>query len=85
MPRGTTHIAGPRTSATRALTVAVGAALVLATLMSTGCSEPLFPRREPLTQFDRYDQARRQHVEPWLEDEFGRRRPNLRGRLLPDR
>jgi len=69
----------------RALLLALGAALTLPMLGVGGCSEPLFPRREAMTQFDRYDEARRRSVEPWLEDEFGRRRPNLRGRLLQER
>ena len=34
------------------------------------------------SQFDRYDQSRSQRAEPFLEDEFGRRTPNLAERLL---
>jgi hypothetical protein len=37
---------------------------------------------EPRTQFDRYDLVRDQYAPAYLEDEYGRKRPNLRGRLL---
>jgi hypothetical protein len=47
-----------------------------------GCSEPLFPESEDRSQFAGYDRARDQLVPPYVEDEFGRRHPNLRGRLL---
>lgn len=32
--------------------------------------------------YDRYERVRAERAEPYLEDEFGRRTPNLRGRLL---
>lgn len=47
-----------------------------------GCANPLFPAGEDRSQFDAYDRARGQPVPAYVEDEFGRRRPNLRGRLL---
>lgn len=48
-----------------------------------GCQDPLFSPRETRTQFDRYDRSRDQYEEQYLEDEFGHRVPNLRGRLTP--
>lgn len=48
-----------------------------------GCTEPLLSPNEPRSQFDRYDRVREQHVEQYVVDEFGRRHPNLRARLLP--
>ena len=58
-------------------------ALVATTLAMGGCREPLFPKDEPRTQFDRYDLSRNQFEPQFVEDEFGRREPNLRGRLAP--
>jgi hypothetical protein len=49
----------------------------------SGCNTTPFAPREPRTQYDRYDQVRNQLAEPYVFDEFGRRRPNLRGRLSP--
>lgn len=46
-----------------------------------GCQKTLFSPREGRSQFDRYDMSRDQHAPQFVEDEFGRRTPNLRGRL----
>ena len=48
-----------------------------------GCSKPLFTDRDERSQYDRYDRSRNQHARPYLMDEFGRERPNLKGRLSP--
>ncbi len=48
-----------------------------------GCANPLLPEKEDTSQFAAYDRARGVTVPPFVDDEFGRRRPNLRGRLLP--
>lgn len=48
-----------------------------------GCAKPLLSPDEERTQFDRYDKVRNQHPDQYVYDEFGRRRPNIRGRLLP--
>ena len=48
-----------------------------------GCSKPLFAPSEDRTQFDRYDRVRNRYEPQYIEDEFGRREPNLRGRLGP--
>jgi len=53
-------------------------------IAAAGCARnPLRPD-DQRTPFDRYHQARNTQPEPFLEDEFGRRRPNLRARLLRD-
>ncbi len=62
--------------------VAAGFAAVCASALS-GCANPLLPEKEDTSQFAAYDRARGITVAPFVEDEFGRRRPNLRGRLLP--
>ena len=64
------------------ITVAtLGAAMAMATL--AGCQKPLFPANKPRTQFDRFDEVRNQSAPQYVEDEFGRRRPNITGRLEP--
>lgn len=47
-----------------------------------GCAKPLLSPTEPRSQYSRYDLVRGQHAPQYIEDEFGRRKPNLRGRLL---
>ncbi len=62
-----------------------GVALVVGgvmTLTTTGCYKPLLSPDEERSQYDRYDAIRAQRAPAFIEDEFGRRRPNLRGRLL---
>lgn len=63
---------------TRWLALAVAASLAGA---SAGCASPLFPDDEDRTPFDRYDAVRDREEPAALSDEYGRRRPNLRGRL----
>ncbi|MFK7759736.1 MAG: hypothetical protein AB8C13_07315 [Phycisphaerales bacterium] len=47
-----------------------------------GCQKTLLKKDDPRSPFDRYNQTRAQHAQPFLEDEFGRRTPNLRNRLV---
>ncbi|RMH13085.1 MAG: hypothetical protein D6695_05060 [Planctomycetota bacterium] len=57
--------------------------LVAAVFMAcAGCRAPLLASGEERSQFDRYDKVREQSAPPHYMDEYGRRRPNLRGRLL---
>jgi len=48
-----------------------------------GCQKPLLSPDEPRSQYDRYDAVRDQRAATSYMDEFGYKRPNLRGRLLP--
>lgn len=48
-----------------------------------GCAKPLLSPAEERSQFDRYDAMRAQHSPQYIENEYGRREPNLRGRLSP--
>ncbi|GAB4386113.1 MAG: hypothetical protein Kow0022_14260 [Phycisphaerales bacterium] len=59
---------------------AIGLAAVL--VGAAGCRAPLLVNGEERSQFDRYDRVRDQAPSPYFVDEYGRRRPNLRGRLL---
>ena len=47
-----------------------------------GCGEALIDDNQPRSQYDRYDALRDQRPPASVEDEFGNRKPNLRGRLL---
>jgi hypothetical protein len=62
--------------------LAAGVGLV-ALLALAGCQKPLFPANSPRTQFDRFDEVRNQSAPQYVQDEFGRRRPNIKGRLEP--
>ena len=65
---------------TRGGALSLGAGLAL--IMLGGCADPLYPENEDRSQFAGYDRARDQTVPAYVEDAYGDRRPNLRGRLL---
>lgn len=50
-------------------------------VFACGCSRPLLSPKDQRSQFDRYDKARNQYAPQFVEDEYGRKKPNLRGRL----
>lgn len=64
------------------LIVACGAP---ALLTLPGCQKALYPPNDDRTQYDRYRRARSELAPAYIEDEFGRRTPNLRERLGPGR
>jgi len=72
-----------RVTARRLAKPAALAALVLAAGMLPACNRALFRTQDERSQYDRYDASRGQYEPMYLEDEFGRRKPNLRGRLAP--
>lgn len=51
--------------------------------MLGGCQKVLLSPNEERTQYDRYDKVRNRFSPQYVEDEFGHRTPNLRGRLTP--
>ncbi len=57
-------------------------AIVAALLASGGCSKTALRPDDVRSPYDRYERVRAERAEPYLEDEFGRRTPNLRGRLI---
>ena len=68
---------------TRAMRRWIGVGFVAATMMAgVGCQKTVFRPKDTRSQYDRYDQPRNQRAEPFTEDEFGKRTPNLRGRLI---
>lgn len=73
----------PKPSTTRTLTrQGVLGAGILLVLILPACQKTLLHKDDPRSPFDRYNQTRSQHAPPFLEDEFGRRTPNLRDRLV---
>lgn len=78
--QGRQHGPGTRTSAALR---ALAAAVLALTALAAGCSDVLFPKKEPRTQYERYDEVRNQNAPPYIEDEYGRLSPNLRARLTP--
>lgn len=52
-------------------------------LLLVGCAKPLLSPEDQRTPFDRYDAVRNQYSQQYVEDEFGRLKPNLRARLAP--
>lgn len=58
-------------------------ALICIALGAPACkTKPLLSPDRERSQFDRYDRVRDQYAAQYVFDEFGRRRPNLSGRLL---
>jgi hypothetical protein len=54
---------------------------VMAMGLMGGCQEPLFTPDQSRSQYDRFDTVRDQRAPSYVFDEFGNRRPNIRGRL----
>lgn len=72
MAKHTPHVLRP-------VNLAIG---VVAIIALTGCQHNVFPPDQPRSQYDRFDLVRDQRAQSFVEDEFGYRKPNLRGRLL---
>ncbi|HCT44019.1 MAG: hypothetical protein CMJ35_11315 [Phycisphaerae bacterium] len=64
------------------LRVVLPVVLAALPLCLVGCQKTALRPDDTRSQFDRYDQSRSQRAQPFLEDEFGRRTPNLKARLL---
>jgi hypothetical protein len=56
--------------------------LLVACCFLGACEKPLFGPDEPRSQFDRFDAVRDRRATQYITDEFGRRRPNIRARLI---
>lgn len=65
----------------RVRTLTLTAVLLPATMLGA-CQKTALRPDDQRSQFDRYDLSRSQRAQPYLEDEFGRRTPNLKDRLL---
>jgi hypothetical protein len=56
--------------------------LAVAAMAAGGCQTPLFAENDVRSQYDRFDAVRDRRAPTWVFDEYGARRPNLRGRVL---
>ncbi|MGP1308883.1 MAG: hypothetical protein ACTS27_01645 [Phycisphaerales bacterium] len=65
------------------LLLTLGSLALLAAGGLSGCAKPLFSPDEYRSQYDRFDAARGEYAEQYTFDAYGRRRPNIRGRLAP--
>lgn len=70
----------PHRRPARPAPLAIGA-LVLPLLVG-GCFKSAIRPDDTRSQFDRYDATRNERAPAYVQDAFGRRQPNLRGRLL---
>ncbi len=61
--------------------LALGAA-ILAGALAGGCQKTPLRKDDQRSQFDRYDATRNERAPAYVQDAFGRRQPNLRGRLM---
>jgi len=66
-----------------ALAVGAASALLLGAAFLPACAKPLLSPSDERTPFDRYDNVRTERAPQYIENEYGRREPNLRGRLSP--
>ena len=67
----------------RGLQLAALGCFAACALAAGGCARPLLSPDDQRSPFDRYDNLRNQFAQQYVEDEFGRQRPNLRARLAP--
>ncbi len=72
---------GFQTMLSRTRGVALAAAACAAVILPA-CQKTHLRPDDVRSPYDRYERVRAERAEPYLEDEFGRRTPNLRGRLL---
>jgi hypothetical protein len=56
---------------------------VLLALGLSGCTRPLLSPGEERSPYDRYDTVRDKRAPQFVEDKYGRRKPDLTGRLAP--
>lgn len=76
----------PRRSASGgAFPILIVACCAPALLALPGCQKALYHPNDDRTQYDRYRRARSDLAPAYIEDEYGRRTPNLRERLGPGR
>jgi len=63
--------------------LAIGLGGIWAVCALSACAKPLLSPSDTRSPFDRYDAVRNQYATQYVEDEFGRERPNIRARLTP--
>ncbi|MFO0856734.1 MAG: hypothetical protein U0640_05165 [Phycisphaerales bacterium] len=78
----TTSTPSPRASVPLPLRTLCLCAFVPACLLLASCQQPLYDSRAPRSQYDRADSLRDTRPEQFVYNEYGSRKPNIRGRLL---
>ena len=73
------------TPRSRTWTPALVAAWTMLAALVGGCAGPIYKPQDPRSQFERVDALRDRSQPAEIEDEYGRVRPNLSGRLLGTR
>lgn len=58
-------------------------ALLAAASHLASCGKPLLSPNDERSQYDRYDRVRHKYAPQFIQDEYGREVPNLKGRLAP--
>lgn len=48
----------------------------------SACNKTVLRPDDVRSPYDRYERSRAERADPYLYDEYGRRTPNLRGRLI---
>ncbi len=71
-----------RHAARRVGTLAVLGCLAASAMSMMACQKTVLRPDDVRSPYDRYERSRAERAEPYLQDEYGRRTPNLRGRLL---
>ena len=74
---------GARRGIARTLGLFIGGGVLCAASALSGCSEPLLSATDVRSPFDRYDLVRGNYAPSYIENEYGRKQPNLRARLSP--
>jgi hypothetical protein len=78
----TTPTFAPHTRSTLGPRLLLLTLLAATTLAAAGCQTPIMTPDEPRSQYDRNDAIRDKRQPQYTYDEFDRRRPNVRARLL---
>ncbi|MEQ8770780.1 MAG: hypothetical protein RIB60_09770 [Phycisphaerales bacterium] len=77
MRRSTNQARARFTTTGGAVCFALAAAVIVG-----GCQKTPLRKDDQRSQFDRYDATRNERAPAYVQDAFGRRQPNLRGRLM---
>jgi hypothetical protein len=80
--QGITTIVRKRWTCAVVRTALLALGVLCASAPLSACYRPLLSPDEPRSQYDRSAAIRDRRAPSYVEDEYGNRQPNLRGRLL---
>ncbi len=78
-----THTTSSAPSRTHTQAIVQAMSVLFCCALICGCQKPLFPEKNPRSQFQTYDSLRKQNQDLVVPDEFGNPQPALRARLTP--